>query len=129
MRSGIPDLPFEGIAYTVEDALAGDGWGVKSTSASLAPVPPLSRDLNDAAPFLDPGVNTTANAPIATASGRMHPMPILVPERAGQRHTLTLDAPVATTERRLSRRRSPVQIWSGAPQVRPDFKPPPRPEP
>ena len=92
----------------------GDGWGVKSTSASLAPVPPLSRDLNDAAPFRDPGANRSANAPIATASGRMHPMPILVPERAGQRHTLTLDAPVATTERRLSRRRSPVQIWSGA---------------
>jgi hypothetical protein len=29
----------------------------------------------------------------------------------------------------LSRRRSPVQIWSGAPSARLDFKPPPRREP
>jgi CubicO group peptidase (beta-lactamase class C family) len=40
LRSDVLDHPgLEGIAYTVEDALAGDGWGVKSTSASLAPVP------------------------------------------------------------------------------------------
>jgi D-alanyl-D-alanine carboxypeptidase len=37
LRSDVLDHPgLEGIAYTVEDALAGDGWGVESTPASLA---------------------------------------------------------------------------------------------
>jgi CubicO group peptidase (beta-lactamase class C family) len=37
LRSEVLDRPgLEGIAYTVEDALAADGWGVESTAASLA---------------------------------------------------------------------------------------------
>jgi CubicO group peptidase (beta-lactamase class C family) len=37
LRSGVLDRPgLEGIVYTVDGALAGDGWGVESTSASLA---------------------------------------------------------------------------------------------
>lgn len=37
LRSGVLDHPgLEGITYSVDDALAGDGWGVETTPASLA---------------------------------------------------------------------------------------------
>lgn len=37
LRSDVLDHPsLEGLIYTVEDALAADGWGVQSTAASLA---------------------------------------------------------------------------------------------
>jgi CubicO group peptidase (beta-lactamase class C family) len=37
LRSDVLDHPgLEGLEYTVEDALAADGWGVESTAASLA---------------------------------------------------------------------------------------------
>jgi D-alanyl-D-alanine carboxypeptidase len=37
LRSDVLDHPgLEGLVYTVEDALAADGWGVESTAASLA---------------------------------------------------------------------------------------------
>ena len=37
LRSDVLDRPgLEGLVYTVEDALAADGWGVETTSASLA---------------------------------------------------------------------------------------------
>jgi CubicO group peptidase (beta-lactamase class C family) len=37
LRAGVLDRPgLEGIVYTVDDALAGDGWGVETTPASWA---------------------------------------------------------------------------------------------
>ncbi len=37
LRSGVLDQPgLEGLTYTVEDALASDGWGVETTPSSLA---------------------------------------------------------------------------------------------